>query len=414
MIKVTQIQIFSEYSGRAALRLHKAFLGIGIDSRIITLRAAQNDDKKIVQKGKGAGTISRLSVMIEHYLNRNNIPKFGAFSYPIFGSDISKMKEVKDADILYIHWALGGFLTLSNFEQLIKLGKPVVFIMHDMWNITGGCHHSFSCIKYQTHCYNCQIFPGDKRKDRSFKGFEKKRKLYQKYDNLYFVAPSKWLYNCAKSAFLTANKPIYHIPNLLDRSLFKPFNKIAAKEIFNIKEDHHVIAFGALSVDSPYKGWSFLMHALKILSEDPNFTKITILIFGKTDKENISAKIPFKTVFTGYLGDEYSTSLVYNAADVFVAPSLADNLPTTVLESLSCGTPVVGFDVGGIPDLISHKANGYLAKYKDATDLAEGINFCLKNNIRGSTLPDFDSDLIIRKHLDLINDVCHQSFNLSK
>jgi hypothetical protein len=224
MIRVTQIQIFSEYTGRAALRLHRAFLDFGIDSSIISLRAAQNDDEKIVQKGKGAGTISRLSVKIENYLNRNNIRKFGAFSYPIFGSNISNMKEVKNSDIIYIHWALGGFLTLSNFEQLIQLGKPVIFFMHDMWNITGGCHHSFSCKKYETHCYNCQIFPSDKRKDRSFKGFEKKRKLYQKYDNLYFVAPSKWLYNCAKSAMLTQNKSIYHIPNLLDLSIFKPIN----------------------------------------------------------------------------------------------------------------------------------------------------------------------------------------------
>jgi glycosyltransferase involved in cell wall biosynthesis len=153
---------------------------------------------------------------------------------------------------------------------------------------------------------------------------------------------------------------------------------------------------------------------LKILSEDENFINITILIFGKANKEKISAEIPFKTVFTGHLGDEYSTSLVYNAADVFVAPSLADNLPTTILESLSCGTPVVGFNVGGIPDMISHKTNGYLAKYKDATDLADGIKFCLKNDIQGSTLPNFDSDLIMRKHLDLINDLCHKSLNLSK
>lgn len=405
MLKVVHIQIFSEYTGRAALRLHRAFLNSGIDSGIITLRAAQNDDEKIKQKGRGSGAISRLNTQLESYLNKDNIKKFGAFSYPIIGSDISKMEEIKNSEIIYIHWALGGFLALSNFEQLIKLGKPVIFFMHDMWNITGGCHYSFNCEKYKNHCYDCQIFPGHKRIDRSFRGFEKKKKMYEKYDHLYFIAPSKWLYDCAKAAMLTVNKPLYHIPNLLDHSLFKPFNKRAAKEIFNINEDNRVIAFGALSLDNPYKGWSFLTSALKILSDDSDFTDITILIFGKANKEKVSVNIPFKTVFTGHLGDEYSTSLVYNAADVFLAPSLADNLPTTILESLSCGTPVVGFDVGGIPDMISHKNNGYLAKYQDATDLAEGIKFCLKSHTRGYTLPDFDNDLIIQKHLDLMKDI---------
>jgi len=135
---------------------------------------------------------------------------------------------------------------------------------------------------------------------------------------------------------------------------------------------------------------------------DIDFTKILVVVFGSGYKQEIADQIPFQTVFSGYLRDEYSPMLIYNAADVFVAPSLADNLPTTVLESLSCGTPVVGFNIGGIPDMIRHKENGYLAKYKDATDIADGIKFCIKNKIKGYTLPEFEYTHILDLHKKLL------------
>ncbi len=403
MIRIVQLQIFTESSGRAALRLHKAFLCRGIDSNIITLRSALNDDEKVKQKPRRINLGKRLDDKIKAYLNRNNIKKFGSFSYPVFGTNVSKMEDVKNADFIYVHWVLGGFMNLSNIEQLAILGKPVLFFMHDMWTITGGCHHSFSCEKYKSQCYNCQIFPGDKKNDLSAKEFKIKSRLYSKYNNLYFISPSKWLFDCAKQSALTKDKPIFHIPNILDNNFFKPFDKKTAKQILNLTPDEIVIAFGAVSFVSPYKGWDYMLQALKILSLEKKYENISILIFGSGYNKEIADEIPFKTKFTGHLGDEYSTVLVYNAADVFIAPSLADNLPTTVLESLSCGTPVVGFEVGGIPDIIKHKENGYLAKYKDANDIAEGIKFCLNNKIEGYTLPEFEPNSIIEKHLQLFD-----------
>ena len=169
MIKVVHLQAFSESTGKAALRLHKAFLNSGIDSCMITLRATINDDEKIKQKNKTSKRIAWLNNKLQNYLNRNNIKEFGAFSYPVLGTDVSGMQEIKNADFIYIHWALRGFLNFSSFSKLAKLGKPVIFFMHDMWDITGGCHHSFTCEKYQTHCNNCPMFPGHKIKDLSFK-----------------------------------------------------------------------------------------------------------------------------------------------------------------------------------------------------------------------------------------------------
>ena len=405
MIKVVHLQIFTELTGRAALRLHRAFLKNGIDSSMITLRRAINDDEKIKQKGKISSIVARMDRSIQAYLNKNNIKELGTFTYPVLGSDVSQLGEVKKADIIYIHWVLGGFLNLTSFEKLAKLGKPVIFFMHDMWNITGGCHHSFTCEKYKSHCFNCPILPGQKTKDLSFKGFEKKLNLYSKYNNFYFISPSKWLYECAKQSALTKNKPLFHIPNILEKNFFKPFDKAIAKNLLNLNPNEPVIAFGATSIDSPYKGWNYLLKALKILASETKFKNMSVIVFGGGYKKEIADEIPFQTTFTGYLRDEYSPVMIYNAADVFIAPSLADNLPTTVLESLNCGTSVVGFEVGGIPDMISHKGNGYLAKYKDANDIAEGIKFCINNKIKGYTLPEFETSSILDQHQSLFSQV---------
>jgi glycosyltransferase involved in cell wall biosynthesis len=369
---------------------------------MITLRASINDDEKIKQQGTRAKMIALLDHNIQNYLNRKNRKQFGAFSYPILGTDLSRKEEIKNADVIYIHWALGGFINFKSIREIAKLGKPVIFFMHDMWNITGGCHHSFTCQKYTEHCYNCQMLVPDRERDRSFREFEKKWKLYNGFSNLYFVAPSKWLYNCAHESELTKRKPIYYIPNIIDHSFFKPFDKIIAKKILNIDASETVIAFAAASINSPYKGWQFLKESLYLLHNDKNFaSNITILIFGNGYSKDIAQSIPFKIKFMGFLRDEYSTMLSYNAADVFIAPSLADNLPTTVLESLSCGTPVVGFDVGGIPDMIKNKENGYLAKYKDAYDIYEGIKFCIQNNLKGYLPSEFDEETILEKHFNL-------------
>lgn len=403
MTKIVQIQKSSKSAGGAALRLHNAFLESNIDSYILTLYADENDTERILFPSKTSKFISFLNNKINIHISRNNNKEFGLFSYTIIGNDVSKIRSIREADIIYLHWVQGEFLNVSSYRKLAKLGIPVIIFMHDMWSFTGGCHYSFSCLKYQTECYDCQIFPKHKYHDLSAKGFTKKKKLYSRYENFYFVSPSKWLYDCAKESSLVRSKPVFHIPNILDETLFKPIDKVIAKRLFNLNEDDLVIAFGAVSINSPYKGWEYLQQALENLKNDTTMKNIVVLIFGKGLNFQIAKKIPFRTKFTGYLKDEYSAVMVYNAADVFVTPSLADNLPTTVLESLSCGTPVVGFNVGGIPEMITHKKNGYLAKYKDPDDLANGIRYCLEHNIKGELLPEFKKSITLKKHFELFN-----------
>lgn len=406
MTKVVHIQYSIDSAGRAAIRLQHAFNNVDVESCIVSLQHSMYGNNNIKYLGPNARLISRVEDKIQAYLTKKCNKQLGTFSYPVLGTNVTKLDEVKNADIIYIHWALKGLLNFKSVKQIAGLNKPVIVFLHDMWNITGGCHHSFTCEKYKTEgCNDCPMFPTTKRNDLSAKEFRKKIKLYSKYNNLYFVSPSKWLYNCAKESLLTKNKPVFYIPNLIDNIIFKPADKTVSRQILNLDVNETIIAFGAVSVNSPYKGWAYLQKALELLKQDDSIKNISVLIFGSGYDKGIAESIPFKTKFMGYLQDEYSTALVYNAADVFIVPSLADNLPTTVQESLSCGTPVVGFEVGGIPDMISHKKNGYLARYKDAGDIAEGIKFCINNRIKGYRLPDFEPSVIVQKHLELFEQI---------
>ena len=403
MTKIVHVQYSMESAGKSALKLHNTFIEAGMESTILSLYPGINGNEKIKILGKKSKYISIIDDKIQKFLTQKRINEFGLFSFPILGTNISGMDEIKDADIIYLHWILGGFMNIRNIEQLVKLGKPVIFIMHDMWTITGGCHHSFSCDKYIVGCNNCPMFSSERQNDLSAKEFKKKLKLFSTHDNLYFVSPSRWLYKCAKKSLLTKSKPIFHIPNIIESKIFKPFNTAIAKQILNIDPNETVLAFGATSINSPYKGWEYLQNALNKLDSYYSLKNITVLIFGNGYDKKIADAIPFKTKFMGYLKDNLSTNLVYNAADIFIAPSIADNLPTTILEALSCGTAVVAFDTGGIPDMISHKENGYLAKYKDSEDIVNGIKYCLENRLKGYILPEFETDKILNKHLELFD-----------
>lgn len=403
--RVIHVQIHSFSGGKAARRLHKSFLEEGVDSQVLSLVGDLDDDACMMNSGKKAWIKARIDYKIESCILRNTIKDLGKFSFPVLGTDISKFESVYKADIIYLNWVLGGFMNLQGYRNLAKTGKPVVIVMHDMWTITGGCHHSFSCDKYTSECFKCPMFNGRNLFDLAARGYRKKLKLYTEFENLYFVSPSKWLHDCAKKSSLTRHKPVFHIPNIVDESVFKPLNKEAARQFLNINSEEYVIAFGALSLSNPYKGWKELEKALDILSKGKYHRNLSVLIFGGGYNQKLANSIRLKTIFLGYLKDEYSMALAYNAADVFVVPSKADNLPTTILECLSCGTPVTGFDVGGIPEMIDHMNNGYLASGNDPEDLAKGIEFCLANKLRGRLLPDFHKDVILKKHMDLLNNI---------
>jgi len=194
------------------------------------------------------------------------------------------------------------------------------------------------------------------------------------------------------------------IPNVLDKNIFKHIGQNIARDILNLDKEKKYILFGAMnSTSDPRKGWDYLKKSLQKIDEKYSDLKneVELLVFGSSYSEDVE-KLPFNVKFLGRFSDEIALSLIYNSADLFAAPSLEDNLPNTVLESLHCGTPVAAFDIGGMPDMIEHKNNGYLAELKNPTDLAEGILWSL-NNLDKVEINEkyFNKDRIINDILDI-------------
>jgi glycosyltransferase involved in cell wall biosynthesis len=388
-MKILHINTSDNVGGAAiaAFRLHNNMLNNGIDSKYLVLQATINDRNDIKFLSKYDRYVKRsINIIFEKIVIAGIDNTRGVYSSFLFGVDVSKYLEVIKPDIIYLHWICGSFINFRILKRILKSGKPVFWFMHDMFPITGGCHHSFECEKYYIKCFKC---PLNKKNnilpDLSSLQFFLKRKIYKQFNNLAFIAPSKWMLECARMSGLTKYKKIYHIPNLINPDRFKAVDKNTARRLFSINKEKKIIAFGAdNALSNPYKGWNYLKDALHLIAKE-NVSKeiaIEVLVFGSNYNRKISDDIPFPCHFLGKLYDEYSMVMMYSCVDVFVIPSLAESFGQTILESLSCNTPVVGFNVGGIPDMVNDHT-GYLARYKDSADLAKGIMALLRTGKKG-------------------------------
>ena len=294
------------------------------------------------------------------------------------GTDITELPEFKQADVIHLHWINQGFLSLKDIEKIIASGKPVVWTLHDMWPFTGICHYASECDKYKTECRNCPlIYGGGSKNDLSHRTYLKKKKIYSG-SHLHFVACSHWLEDLAKQSSLIAGHSIQSIPNAINNNLFKPRDKKEARQKCNLPQDKKLLLFGSLKVTDERKGAKYLIEACQIIKQNnPELAdNLGVVMMGNKASE-MQSLLPFPVYNMDYVSDEHTLVNVYNAVDLYVTPSLQDNLPNTIVEAMSCGTPCVGFNVGGIPQMIDHLHNGYVAEYKNASDFANGICWCL-------------------------------------
>lgn len=324
----------------------------------------------------------RLIIFLCNHLNRKNL---FAVSIANTGTDLSEDSLVKEADIIHLHWINQGFLSLRDIEKLVKLNKPIVWTMHDMWPCTGICHHARDCEKFQTRCESC-FFLESKNKDLSTSVFDKKLSLY-KNANITFVGCSQWLANRAKKSYLLRGNTVLSIPNPIDTEVYHPIELGMARELLGLPSGKKLLLFGALNVTDKRKGIDYLIEALNIIE----MQDMELVVFGQV-KDDIRGLFPVPIHSMGYLSDESKIVTLYNAVDMFITSSLEENLPNTIMESMACGTPCVGFATGGIPEMIDHRVNGYIANYKDANDLANGIQWVLEHKDRQSL-----SDACVKK-----------------
>ncbi len=327
----------------------------------------------------------RLIIFLCNHLNRKNL---FAVSIANTGTDLSGHPLIKGADIIHLHWINQGFLSLRNIEELVKLNKPIVWTMHDMWPCTGICHHARDCEKFQTGCGAC-FFLKSEGKDLSTSVFDKKLSLY-KDANITFVGCSRWLSDRARKSYLLQEKAVLSIPNPINMEVYHPMDQNMPRGLLGLPSGKKLLLFGALNVTDKRKGIDFLIEALRKLEKQD----VELVVFGQV-KDDIRGLFPVPIHSMGYLSDESKIVALYNAVDMFITSSLEENLPNTIMESMACGTPCVGFATGGIPEMIDHRVNGYVANYKDAGDLACGIRWVLEHEDRQAL-----SDACVKKVRD--------------
>ena len=292
------------------------------------------------------------------------------------GSDITRLREFQEADVIHLHWINQGMLSLNGIRKILRSGKPVVWTMHDIWPATAICHLTLGCHYFINRCANCKYLPGGGgSSDLSSRIWQKKQQILAD-GNIYYVACSRWLESEAKSSALLKGQKITSIPNPIDTHIYKKGDKQEARERLGLPLDKKLILFASQRVTNVNKGMSYLVDACRQLGDLTKDLCEVVILGGHA--EEVLEQLPMKAHPLGYINDEQRIVDVYNAADVFVLPSLSENLPNTIMEAMACGVPCVAFKVGGIPEEIDHLKNGYVAAYRDAADLAKGIAWVLQ------------------------------------
>lgn len=361
----------------AALRIHRALRAVGAESKLLVL-TKRSEDAHTYALGKG--TFHTLKCHYHFIAERLNFLKDEkdvtlryAFSPASTGFDISQHPLVLEADIIHLHWINQGFLSLASLDKLFKLKKPIVWTLHDMWPFTGGCHYAGSCMEYNEHCGYCPFLRKPAKKDLSNRIFLRKKKIYSN-TGLTAVACSKWLRSLSSESSLFQNLNVASIPNAIDTCQFRPLDKTLCREALKLPTDKKLVLFGAANLLDVRKGFRYLIEALNIIKENfPTLSsKIELVVFGKL-KDDICKQIPFEIHNMKFITDTEKLVMIYNSADAFLLPSLQDNLPNTVMESMACQTPVVGFRIGGVPEMVVHEKTGFLAEARNSLSLATGL-----------------------------------------
>lgn len=397
-------------AARAAFRIHQGLLDAFVDSDFFVKKKTLTNRSIIVPNG----LINNLKLFINERMDFLIKKLCGKKTYMSWSSnqfifDISGSILEDKYDVVNLHWINEGFFPVN---KIATINQPIVWTLHDSWPFTGGCNIPYGCKKYEFDCANCEQLEGSNRIDLSKYMFHSKMKAYK--NGFSIVCPSRWLADCAKRSMLLRNMDIKVIPNGIDTAKYHPVDKNVARAALGLSKNCKIILFGAMNaMTDKNKGYDYLNKAIQLFYEKRFNTDVEVIVFGgESCEENFD--FGFRTWYTGRLYDDISIKLLYGAADVMVVPSKSENLPNTVLESMACGTPVVAFNVGGLPDIIDHKVNGYLAYPYDVIDLANGIKYVLdedssvgelSKNSRDKIVEVFDIKVVAQQYIDLYTEL---------
>jgi glycosyltransferase involved in cell wall biosynthesis len=399
----------SDIAGGAAIaanRLHRGLQKNNINSRMLVGHA--KSQSKYVDSLISHPVLNLLLNTLGYLIGLNYINILNTFKIP-------NHKFFKEADVINLHNLHAGYF---NYLALPKLSrkKAILFTLHDMWSFTGHCAYSMECERWKNGCGKCpypKTYP-EIRIDNTYLEWKIKNWIYRNC-SFTIVTPSKWLANLARESMLK-DFPIHHIPYGIDTEEFKPLEYQQCRHILGIPNDINVMMYCAYSLIDPRKGGDELF---KILDKIPNsLKKNSMLLTIGNSAEGLSELIDIKTLNLGFVGGDKLKTIAYSSADLLIFPTIADNLPLTLQESMACGTPMISYDVGGVSELVRHGITGYLSKYKDRTDFCNGIKSLLEDktlrdklshNCRTIALEEYGMELQIDRYIELYNNIIIQS-----
>jgi len=381
-MKILQISTFDIKGGaaRATYRLHRGLREMDQDCLMLVRYKGTNDDSVIrtlprTLRYRDDRDFFLNAVIQGQYIDKNRTDISNTtFSLPYPGYDLSRLSLVREADIINLHW-VAQYQSPLTLYRLFSLGKPIVWTLHDQWAFTGGCHYSAGCGKFERSCENCPQLADDPFGLTAAVLSDKK--VFFKDARLTVVTPSRWMAGCAKRSCLFRDLRVEVIPNALETDFFTPLSKQKAKERMGIGGEVLTLLFGGEDGSEKRKGFKELMAVVECCLKDRRFHglvesgRLRLICFGRPSDRIANLGIPFTAL--GYLNSEEKIRDAYAGADIFVLPSLEDNLPNTMLEAMSCATPVVAFDVGGMPDLIEDGVNGILVPPGDVYKMSHAI-----------------------------------------
>jgi glycosyltransferase involved in cell wall biosynthesis len=362
-------------AGIAAYRLLTALQQLGHQASMLVAEKRSDDPHVVIVRPVPKNPLARCLFSVEQFLERGlNVTGLQNL-YSVRARTLLRHELVAQADIIHLHnlhWHANNFSILA--IPVLAGRKPVVWTIHDMWPLTGHCLYAYDCQRWRTGCGACpdlSSYMGVLFDLTSFMVGLKRRLV--RCNRLSAISPSKWLHGLMAASPVFTGVDLRCIPNGVDTEVFKPSLREAARRYLGIPEGAKVILFASSHFNDTRKGGTFFVEAVKRLHLDQEPLILSVGQGGVAAAD--LGGLPVRNL--GYVADAQEMADLYAASDVYVMPSLQDNLPNVVLESLACGTPVVCFDTGGLSDMVEHRRNGWLARPRDPDDLAEGIRYVL-------------------------------------
>lgn len=398
-------------AARAAFRLHSGLRRLGLESKMLVQEKKTFDPDvqriawpmdmrsrfyRAVRRKKTAADAGR-------YPNRPRGLEMFSDDRTEHGKQLAL--QLPPCDIATLHW-VAGFLDYEGFFSAIPPNLPLVWRLADMNPLTGGCHYDNHCGKYVAQCGACPQLNSSNPNDLSRQIWQRKRdSLWQnRPGGLHLVATSRWIAAEAQRSSLLGKFPVTVIPNGLDANDFAPRDKQFCRQMLGIPPDSQVVLFVADDANNIRKGFAMLAESLRQMDAND---RLTLLSLG-VGRPEVGGTL--RHIHLGKVNNDRFLSAIYSAADVYVIASLQESFGQTVIESMACGTPVVGFASGGIPDMVRPGVSGELAPTGDVMSLRQAVQRVLADdalrnhmsqNCRRIVLEEYSLDVQARAYASL-------------